>query len=432
LIRDISVSGAATLTVLLFTAIGGMVSARYLLLVGKGELTAIILWPTLLVNLGGLGLAEAVTFQCAITPPLSRQILSTAISLVLATSALLVPAGYLLLPSVLAHYGQATVATARMFLFFVPVSLVSVLMLAAMQGNMQLGPYNVLRTLVQILTVLGTLGIIVAGMVTVRGVALATLAANLVTLAAASELVWRRGWIGLPDWGVTGRQLLRFGLRAQLGSLASLLNLRLDQMLMSMLMSASLLGIYIVGTTVAGLAVLAPAVIVIVAAPKISGQPDLDGKLQAWGRLLRISILLQLVVAAVLWILTPLAISLGFGPSFEMSAPVTRILIVASLPLGINMLLSAGFRAFNDPLTPSKAELISLVATVAGLWLLLRRLGPEGAAYASLAAYSITCAFLFGRTRARLRISVRDLLVPSRQDFRDARALLPRRAPESV
>ena len=136
---------------------------------------------------------------------------------------------------------------------------------------------------------------VAAGRATVRGFALATLGANLVTFVAASLVVVRSGWIGSPFSSGTARPLLRFGLQSQVGSLASLLNLRLDQMLMSALMSASLLGIYVVGVTVAGVAALAPTAIIIVAAPKISGETDTGAKLRVWGRLIRLSVVLQLV-----------------------------------------------------------------------------------------------------------------------------------------
>ena len=81
MIKHLSSSAAAALTVLAFTAIGGIMSARYLLPIGKGELTAVLLWPTLLVTLGSLGLTEAVTYYSATAPERSRAILSSALAL---------------------------------------------------------------------------------------------------------------------------------------------------------------------------------------------------------------------------------------------------------------------------------------------------------------------------------------------------------------
>jgi len=211
-----------------------------------------------------------------------------------------------------------------------------------------------------------------------------------------------------------------------------MLNLRLDQMLISALMGASLLGIYVVAVTVAGLASVVPATLVVVAAPRIAGVIETDDKVAVWGRILRVTVLLQAVVAAGLWVVSPYVVRWFFGPSFETSTAVARILIVASLPLGANVMLTTGFRACNRPLTPSAGELVSLCATVIGLAFLLPRLGPAGAAWASLVAYSVTCVFLFERAYRHLGISPLFLLAPQRRDWMGVRALLVRRTPEGA
>lgn len=436
MIRHVSSSLAASVAILLFTAVGGVLSARYLLPAGKGELTSVVLWPTLLVNLGSLGLAEAVTYACATDRGRSSQTLSTALVVSSLASAVLLPVGYLLLPSLLSHYGQAAVQTARWFLLYVPVSLAAVLMMSALQGNMRLGAYNTLRSMVQVLTVAGMLVAVAAGHATVRGFALATFAANLVTLAVSAVLVAKAGWLGRA-WHrasitSTARPLLRFGLQSQLGSLASMLNLRLDQMLISAFMGASLLGIYVVAVTVAGLASVVPATLIVVASPRISGVNEPVARVAVWGRLLRMTVLLQIVVAAALWVVSPYLVRWFFGASFESSTSVARILIIASLPLGANVMLTTGFRACNRPLTPSTGELVSLSATVMGLALLLPRLGPAGAAWSSLAAYSVTCAFLFIQAYRQLGVTPLFLLAPRRKDLMDVRALLMRRAVEGA
>src|SRR5262249_10134606 len=143
-----------------------------------------------------------------------------------------------------------------------------------------------------------------------------------------------------------------------------------------------------------GVASVVSAAIVIVAAPAISRATDPHAKIETWGRLLKLSICLQLVSAAALWLAAPYVVQLCFRASFAAATPAARILIVASVPLGANVLLAAGFRAFNRQLVPTAAELVSLTSTVAGLALLLVRFGPEGAAWSSLAAYSFTCLFL--------------------------------------
>lgn len=415
-----------------FTALGGVISARYLLPAGKGQLTAVILWPTFLATIGNLGLVEAVTYHTSRQRDDSREILSTALVLVLGAAAFLVTAGYFLLPILLSNYDAATVQSARFFLVYVPISLAATVMMATLQGNLRIGVYNALRAMVQLLTVAGMFLLVVAGRVTVRGFAMATLGANVLTFATAGVLVLKAAWIRWPFPSAAVKPLLRFGLQSQLGSFASILNLRLDQMLMAAFMSASLLGIYVVAVAVAGLANLVSTTLSVIAVPKISGEHDPTARLDHWGRILRLSILLQLMFACTLWVLAPYIVNLCFGHSFGPSTRVSRILIVASVPLGINIILAIGFRAFNRPLTPSTAEIVSLVVTAIGLSLLLRTYGPLGAAWASLVAYSVTCGFLLSRVYTQLGISPRDLLEPNREDWRDAWALLLRREPEGA
>jgi O-antigen/teichoic acid export membrane protein len=426
-IKHLSSSAAATLAILAFTAVGGVISARYLLPAGKGQLTAVILWPSFLATIGNLGLIEGVTYHTSRQRDESPEILSTALVLALGAAALVVAAGYFLLPILLSNYDAVTVQSARLFLVYVPISLVTTVIMGALQGNLRIGAYNALRAMVQLLTVAGMVLLVLAGRVTVRGFAMATLGANVLTFATAAVLVLESRWIRWPFPSAVMRPLLRFGLRSQLGSLASTLNLRLDQMLMAAFMSASLLGIYVVAVTVAGLANLASTTLSVIAVPKISGEHDPRVRLHHWGRILRLSILLQLAFACTLWVLAPYIVALFFGHSFESSTRVSRILIVASVPLGINIILAVGFRAFNRPLTPSTAEIVSLVVTALALSLLLRTYGPLGAAWASLVAYSVTCGFLLSRVYTQLGISPRDLLEPNRQDWRDGWALLLRR-----
>src|SRR6476646_3151899 len=138
----------------------------------------------------------------------------------------------------------------------------------------------------------------------------------------------------VSTWITTGAQLL-----AQTHDLWDLRD--------AAVVAEALLGIYGVAVTVAGLASLVPATLVVVAAPRISGATDPGARLAVWGRILRMTVLLQVLLAAVLWLVSPVLGRVFFGPSFETSTAVARNLIVASLPLGANVMLTTGFRACN-------------------------------------------------------------------------------------
>ena len=60
--KNFTISFIATFLIQMITMIQGMVSARWLLPLGKGELTTIMLWPSIFVSFGILGIQDAVAF----------------------------------------------------------------------------------------------------------------------------------------------------------------------------------------------------------------------------------------------------------------------------------------------------------------------------------------------------------------------------------
>src|SRR5881392_273525 len=102
--------------------ITGVLLARSLGLHGRGELAAIVLWPSMLAAVGSLGIADAVTFHAARTPRRIGAIVGTGLVLGLAESIGLMCLGVVVLPLVLGHDGGGVVALARWFLFFIPLN----------------------------------------------------------------------------------------------------------------------------------------------------------------------------------------------------------------------------------------------------------------------------------------------------------------------
>jgi len=422
--KDLSASVAASLVILAFTAVGGIVSARLLLPAGKGELTAVLLWPALLVSIGSLGMPEAIAYFSAGRPTRSRDIVASGLLVECATSAVLMVAGYALLPVLLDHYGPQTVKTARLLLVYIPISLATTALMGAIQGNLLLVHYNVLRAFVQIATVLGMIVLALSNRLSVLTFALAALAANVATLALAFWIAYRRGWVGGRPHAKAVSELLRYGLRSHVGSIASILNVRLDQMLMSAFLVASTLGVYVVAVTTASLVTLGPVALGLVAFPRISSAGAADAQVALWGRYVRAGAVLAFVAAAVMWYLAPTVIELCFGRAYASAAPVARVLIVAAVPLGVNMVLSAGFRAINRPLVASVAEIVSLGGTAVFLWMLLRPYGAMGAAWASLLAYSVSTMFMLSRTRGSAGALPASLFRPSQEDWKFAARLV--------
>jgi O-antigen/teichoic acid export membrane protein len=117
-------------------------------------------------------------------------------------------------------------------------------------------------------------------------------------------------------------------------------------------------------------------------------------------------------VTVPLVVLTPFIIELAFGANFADAAGAARILLVAGVALALARVLEAVLKGANRPLDAGAAEGIGLVFTCIGLAVLLPLAGLEGAAIASLLAYSASAAYATHRAAKAIGVTSLGLLTP--------------------
>jgi O-antigen/teichoic acid export membrane protein len=425
--KNLSITFIATIVIQVVTMVGGIISARLLLPQGKGELTAIILWPSMLASVGSLGIFDAVVYYAANESGYrEKKVFASAMVLVLGLSGVLVGIGYLVIPWVLSGYSAQVVSTALLYLCFIPINLITLCQISFLLGKMRLAQYNFLRSFVHVATVAGMIGLYIVGWVSVRTFAITSLAANIgILVLAVRYMVVFRWFGGLPQLSFI-KKLLAYGLRAHLGSVASLFNLRLDQMLISMFLAPSVLGLYVVAVTISAGGSLAAVTITMVVFPHLANLSSDQLRRQALGRYMKLSLFLSLTAAVLLLLVTPWIIRVFFGTSFIPATHLAQILILASIPLGCNALLGAAFKAFNKPFVSSKAEMLGLAVTAIFLITLLPILQALGAALASLLSYSSVFLYMVWKAQVELDLPLWNLFFPCQDDLTYLKQLLSR------
>ncbi len=246
-----------------------MLLARTLGPEGRGELAAVILWPTLLAFLGDLGMAEASTFFAARGYEL-RSLVGTGLAFALAQSLVLITIGLLLLPLVLEQQREFVLDTAQLYLLFIPVNIIMLNLLGILNGLHRFTWFHALRFSAYGLMMLALVALAGLGDLTVRSAALTYLIANCIIMVTAAAVVQREsGSAPKIDLGV-GRSLIGFGLKTQTSAAPALLNERLDQLLVSVVLPPATLGLYVIAVTLTSGTVLIGMAVSLVALPMIS------------------------------------------------------------------------------------------------------------------------------------------------------------------
>jgi len=427
-VKDLFTSLAATLLIQLLTMVQGVLSARWLLPQGKGELTTVLLWPTLLVALSSLGIQDAVAFAAANSDDTeTKRLAASALWLMLLVSAVLVGTGYLILPIILSNHDTELVATSQLYLWYIPPTLVTVCLAGVLLGKLRLTQVNISRTSVYVIILSLMISFYLVGRVSVHSFTMAFLASSWGAFLLAGAFLIKRGWIGwLPSLGKM-KKLLAYGFKVHIGSLAGMLNLRLDQLLLSIFLPPAVLGLYVVAVTIgSGANLVASTVAYWVAFPRLSNLSSGLLKTQVLARFMRFGLLASLLSAVILFVGAPWLITFFFGAAYGESAGMARILIIAAIPLGCNAIFTAGFKAYNLPEVSSSAEIIGLAVTALALLVLLPNFQALGAAWASLLAYSVTFVYMSAKSYRKMNVRLVELFLPSWEDWRYLKGLLVR------
>jgi O-antigen/teichoic acid export membrane protein len=222
------------------------------------------------------------------------------------------------------------------------------------------------------------------------------LAAAITGLLLADVAAFALGWARLARRGffaragrpspVLARQMASYGLRAQLGGVIVLLNLRLDFILLSLLTGPAVLGIYAVASKFAELIKIPGQALTYVLYPRYAR----DGHDRATAEARRIipraamattAAVLPLAVAA------GLVIPLAYGHDFAPAVVPAQIILMGLLLEGVTGVVTGYLYGVGRPGLNSWAMAGGLVLTVALDLLLIPPFGVEGAAVASAIAY---------------------------------------------
>ena len=184
------------------------------------------------------------------------------------------------------------------------------------------------------------------------------------------------------------RPLLGYGTSQVASSAPSALNARLDQLVMSQVVSAEALGVYAVATSLTSLAIPLAAAIGSVSFPRLARRQSQDGTqtLQRTAILggLATSLVVLIIVSASAWWIIPTV----FGADFSAAIELTWWLAPGGVCLATSLVAGDLLRGRGQPLAAAKAQGVGLVVTVILLACLLPTLGTRGAAIASDLAYA--------------------------------------------
>ena len=413
------------------SVVTGVLLARVLGVEGRGELAAVVLWPSIFAAVVALGMTEALTYHVSRASAPLTSFVGAAVAITLAQAVILVAGAALALPFIFAGYDDEALRAAYIFLLHIPLWLLGVYLMSVLNGLQRFGAFQTLRFLPIAVNVVGLVAVALIHELTVTTAMLVYLTADVVTLASAAALVGAASRPVFRFERAAAASLLRYGVRSHLGGVAVLLTEQLGQLVVSIFLGPVKLGLYVIAVTLSAVTQLVGTSVFMVALPSVARVDDPVERTAAVRRFFVITLLVTTAVTVPMIVAAPALIRLFFGADFEAAGDIARVVLVAAAIFSANRTLSAVMRALNRPLAAGVAELGVLLATVAALAVLLPALGLLGAALSGVVAAAIGTVLLGNRASRALGTPARFLVFPARERVPHTATATPsRQAPE--
>lgn len=359
----------------------GILTARLLGPTGRGELAAVLLWPTILSNLGLMGCNWALAREVARAPEPESDWVVAGIALGMVMAMVFLVAGHFLVPLLLIGDKSYLVPIARLCLWLIPLDICSQMLLAAEHGRMRWRRFNLLRLSFFVFYLL--LVALIAGTRRrqVRWFVVAFLASHLVALVI-------RFWIQRRSFA-TGRMelskcqhLLRSGIPYLGATVSNLVSLQFDIILVVSLFDTRAAGIYVVASALAdGQSALGEA-LGLTAFGVLSNESNAASREKTITEMFRHSALISSGAGIALACLIPFLVVPLFGAQFAQAVrPAVVLAVAASLAASANILNQA-LRGAGRPHAGLVSQLAGTAILALAALLLFRRFGLLGVALA--------------------------------------------------
>lgn len=423
-------AGALSLLVNVGMGVFGFLSAlianRLLGPEGRGELAVIQTIPSILATLAIAGLPDATLYLTTRARERGATYLVTAAGMLAVTSLACVALGYVVAPLLLDDKPARVLTSFRFYLLLIPALALCTLATQPLRAMGRFALWNLSR-----LSISGAWLVVVA-LAAVRhlpepGTIARWHVASIAVLALGSLIVAGRVFQGPRRFDRrSAAPLLRFGVPTAIATVPQLLNLRVDQMFMVVLVKERQLGLYAAAVGFSWIVNPPLHALGNLLFPLIAGEADETRRVANFARGCRVGIATTALVGLGAIAVTPVLFPLAFGESFRPAVRVAMVVVGGGALAGCNLLLEEATKGLGRPKRVLWAELAGLAVTATTLLPMIHWFGIMGAAIASVLAYTTTAAVLLGGAARSHGVRLVDLMWIRRADVAEIRSRLPR------
>lgn len=420
LFQTILRTSATNLLVMIISTLTSIVSARMFGVVGKGEFSAILFWPTLLAGLVGFGLPTSLIYNLKQNKGNGADFVRAGFLFQIPVSVIMGIVAWIWLPTWLGNYPEVVIQTARWYtVLMLPILLAVNLISALAQSTGKFNVYNGVRLFFPLLNLVGLLALWSMHNVSLHSAALVFFVTSVFVIVWALysirdelQINWFNGLFNLQ----AAKALFGYGSKVFGVELLGTLYSQFDKIIILSMLTARELGLYTVVYALSRVFNVVQTAITNVIFPKVTGM-DKNDILTTVGRAFRLSMLLMAIVVIPCMFIGRYLMGVLFGAPFLEASGAFYILSMECILGGGSWILASSFNAMGRPGLVLVRQLIALAVTFGLFFVFTPLYGLNGIAFALLIGAIIRLAVTIASMRIVFQVKISGMLF-DKNDFR--------------
>lgn len=401
--------------IIVFGLTSSIITARYIGPEGNGIIAALLVYPSLFMSFGSLGVRQSTTYFLGKNIYTEEEIKIAISQIWMITTVFSVITCYFLIRYFSKSGENLTLVI--LALLPIPFSLFNTYNSGIFLGNNDIKTFNKINWIPALVTLIGTGLFVVSFKLDVSGAMMAGVGAPLFMSAI---LLFKNKFINAfsfkYDWKII-KSMLSLGIVYAISLLVINLNYKSDVIILDKLSNSFELGVYSKGSGITEYLWQIPMLFsTIVFARSAVSKNDSEFSHKV-AQLLRVSFILIGFASLVLFLFSELIVVGMYGESFRGSITVLNYLLPGVLILTIYKVMNMDLAGKGKPWISMKAMLPTLLLNILLNILFIPKYGANGAALSSTISYSIAGVLFLHYYSKEVEIPIKKILKYKKSDF---------------
>jgi len=421
-ISDVFRVGISNFLIIAFGLTTSIITARYIGPEGNGIIAALLVYPSLFMSFGSLGIRQSTTYFLGKNIFSEEQIKTAITQIWMITTVFSIVSSFILI-RYFSNSGE-NIALVILALLPIPFSLFNTYNSGIFLGKNDIKTFNKINWIPGLVALLGTIVFVIIFKLDIAGAMLASVGAP---LFMSGILLFKNKFLKAfsfkYDWKII-KSLLSLGIVYAISLLVINLNYKTDIIILDELSTPYELGIYSKGSGITQYLWQIPMIFSTIVFARSAVSKNSKAFSLKVAQLLRLSFIAIGLGGIVLYFLSDLIIVGMYGVEFKGSISVLNYLLPGVLILTIYKVMNMDLAGRGKPWISMKAMLPALVLNILlNIWL-IPSMGANGAAVSSTISYSLAGLLFLVFYSKEVSIPIRTIVSLKKSDLDPIRNMI--------